>query len=205
MRPELPGVFLLGMAYGSTVCSLSCLPVLAPCLLATGRGFKDGIFLSLAFLQGKIVAYGFMGGLAAWLGTSLLRGAFLEPAIAGLVMIVVGGLLPFMKQGKCAKRCNRVGRRLPLFTLGMSTSFIPCPPLIVVLAAAGQQGNISGGIICGAVFGSGLMVSPLLLAAAGAAAIGSTVSMKSDSIIGVTRGLSALLVMGMGVRLILSV
>lgn len=204
MRPELLTVFVLGMAYGSTICSLSCLPILASCLLSTGQGFKDGMSLSFSFLQGKVVAYAFMGGLAAWLGGSFLQTTILPQPVVGMVVVAIGMWLPFVGQKKCSQRCGQSGRRLPLFTLGMTTSLTPCPPLLAILAVAAQQGSIVAGTVCGAVFGGGLMMSPLLLAGGGVATIGNSISMKSGRVIAITRALSALLIMSLGIRLILS-
>ncbi len=203
MLPEWITLFALGVVYGTTVCSLSCLPILAPCLLSTGRGFKDGILLSLSFMQGKVLAYAFLGGLAAWLGSSFLTNIIPQPII-GMVLIAVGILLPFMGQKKCSTDCSRVNRRLPLFTLGMSTSLIPCPPLVAILVTAAQKGSISIGILYGALFGIGLMISPLLLAAGGAAAIGNTINMKSNSVRIFTQTVSTLLIISMGIRFILT-
>ena len=63
---DLIGLFLLGLLYGATICSITCLPYLGPFLLTTGEGFKDGILSSFAFFTGKLVVYATLGGCAGF-------------------------------------------------------------------------------------------------------------------------------------------
>lgn len=203
MQLEWTSIFFLGIAYGTTVCSLSCLPILAPCVLSTGRGFRDGLSLSFSFMQGKVLAYSFMGGLAALFGSSFLNASSAQQ-ILGLVLIIMGIMLPFMNRRKCSSTCEQPNRKLPFFTLGLSTSLVPCPPLIAILTTAAARGDVVSGSLYGALFGIGLTISPLLLAGGGAAAIAKTINMKSPRIQLFTQALSALLIINMGINMILA-
>jgi thiol:disulfide interchange protein DsbD len=193
---DFGALFLLGLVYGATVCSFTCLPYLGPFLLGTGNGFQDGIASSLIFMLGKLVCYAVMGGIAAFLGRIVTHDG--TAIIMGTALIAVGVALPFLGGGECSKRCQIVGKRLSLFALGASTSLIPCPPVSAMLLLAAHQRSIGAGVLYGMIYGTGLLVSPLVIAGGGMALIAKHLRIEIRKIMPYLQGLSAVLIVVMG-------
>ncbi len=196
---DLLGLFLIGMLYGATTCSITCLPVLGPYLLNTGTGFRNGITSSLIFLNGKLAAYAAMGGVAAWFGSVLLPDKGIAKIIMGLTLIAAGIYLPFAARGKCLRE-RHAGRKLSLFVLGASTSLVPCPPLLALFALAAREGSLVSGVAYGSVYGLGLALSPLLIAGGGIAMISEKLRAEAKGFIPYLQGFSVLLLLVMGLR-----
>ncbi len=163
-------LFLLGMVYGTTVCSFSCLPYFGPYLIGTGTGFKDGVVSAGAFAIGKICMYSTLAGAAALFGQTLTVTPTLKQ-IMGLVLLAVAFTVPFVTRGGCQKQSQVVGKRWSMFLLGLVSSIIPCPPLAAVFLLAAQQGTVLEGVMYGFSYGLGLVVSPMLLVGGGFALI----------------------------------
>lgn len=163
-------LFLLGMVYGITVCSFSCLSYFGPYLIGTGTGFKDGVVSSCAFGIGKICMYSALGGAAALFGRTLIVTPT-HKLLMGLVLLAVAFTVPFVSKGGCLKRSQVIGKRCSMFLLGLLSSLIPCPPLAAVFVLATQQGTVLNGAMYGFSYGLGLVVSPMLLAGGGFALI----------------------------------
>jgi cytochrome c-type biogenesis protein len=171
-------LFLLGMSYGITVCSFSCLPYFGPYLIGSGTGFKDGVLSTCAFGAGKLCMYSSLGGAAAMLGR-VLTFTPTHRMIMGFVVIAIAVAMPFVAQGGCLKRSQVAGKRFSMFTLGVVSSVIPCPPLAAVFVLAAQQGEVMGGVMYGFFYGMGLMVSPMLLAGGGFALISQEIKQEA--------------------------
>ena len=77
---EAMGVFFLGLAYGATICSLTCLPCLGTYLMGCGNGFRDGIIASLRRFKddAKEVSSGFECGIGLENYGSIKIGDYLE-------------------------------------------------------------------------------------------------------------------------------
>ncbi len=159
---DAAGLFTLGLVYGTTVCSLTCLSYLGPYLLGTGDGFRDGVLSILAFGLGKICCYVFLGGLAGYLGQKLSYSPAHSWAM-GLILIGVALSMPLATKRGCRKKCRPGGKRASLLTLGAATSLIPCPPVLAILALAAGQGSMVTGMGFGLVYGLGIIISPLLV------------------------------------------
>jgi len=160
---EYFSLFLLGLAYGATVCSFSCLPYFGPYLIGSGTGFKDGVVSSCAFGFGKLFMYSALGGVAALLGRTLTV-THTHKVIMGAILIAVAVAMPFVTKGGCLKRSQVIGKRLSMFVLGVVSSLIPCPPLTAVFLLATQRGSVMSGVMYGFFYGAGLATSPMLLA-----------------------------------------
>lgn len=167
---EVLNLFLLGVTYGLTVCSFSCLPYFGPYLIGSGTGFKDGVLSTCAFGTGKLFMYSSLGGIAALLGRALTI-SHTHKVIMGSVLIIVAVTMPLVNQGGCLKRSQRTGKRFSMFALGVVSSLIPCPPLTAVFVLAAQQGELVVGVMYGFFYGLGLLVSPMILAGGGFALI----------------------------------
>jgi len=178
---ESSSLFLLGLVYGTTVCSFTCLPYFGPYLIGSGTGFKDGVISSCAFAAGKLCMYSALGGAAALFGRILT----VTPAhkmIMGVVLIAVAVTLPFVAKDGCLKRSQVASKRCSMFVLGIVSSLIPCPPLAAVLMLATQQGSVLNGVMYGFFYGLGLAVSPMLLAGGGFALVSHTIRQEVKEI-----------------------
>lgn len=201
---EAAGLLLLGLIYGMTLCSLSCLPYLSPYLVGTGKGFRDGVKASFVFASGKVFVYAFFGALAAYLGSKLEVNNY-KPIqyTIGTIVIVVGIALPFTSKKNCSGKHRQYGKRASLFALGISTSLIPCPTLIAMTLLTAQKGNMAMGALYGFLFGLGIMFSPLLLAGGGIAMLSSRIKEEVKGFTPYLNVLSVVIILMMGLRVFL--
>ncbi len=191
-------LFLLGIAYGTTVCSFSCLPYFGPYLIGSGTGFKDGVLSTCAFGTGKLFMYSSLGGAAALFGRALT----ITPThkmIMGFVLIIVAITMPFVTRGGCLKRSQRASKRFSMFVLGVVSSLIPCPPLAAVFVLAAQQGEVVMGLLYGFFYGLGLLVSPMLLAGGGFALISQKIKQEAKGFAPYMQKLSMVIMVIIGV------
>lgn len=194
----------MGLLYGTTVCSLTCLPYLGLYLLSTGRGFTDGVKSSLLFLSGKLICYTFAGGLSAYLGSILMpEESIFAKQIMGIAIIAFG-LSIFLtgRNGHCS-RIQGTGKTITLFITGVSTSLIPCPPLITMLLLAAKSGSFVSGATYGMVYGLGIAISPLIIACGGLSLISKTVKKEAGGIMPYLQGISAVMIVIMGVKILM--
>jgi cytochrome c-type biogenesis protein len=204
---DISGIFTLSIVYGFTICSLSCLPSLSVYLMGTGQTFKDGLVSGLYFVAGKLLIYGTWGGLAGGFGRVFELQAY-QSRWMGLIVIVAALAMPLAGRIAPACSCSKTrqqGRRLPVLLLGISTSLVPCAPLAAILLLAAQKGSVLTGISYGLVFGSGLLISPLMAASGGIALISSTVRQKVSWIGPYLQGTAMLILLFMGMRIFLEV
>lgn len=201
---EAGGLFLLGLIYGMTLCSLSCLPYLAPYIAGTGTGFKDGVKSSFVFLCGKVCVYTAFGAIAAYIGSKIVINDYrLAANTIGISLIVIGLSLPFVVKKKgCSGSHRTFGKRASLFMLGITTSLVPCPTLAAMTLLAAQNGTILTGAVYGLSFGLGIMLSPLLIAGGGIAMISERVKAEVKGFSPYLNGLSVLIIVMMGIRVI---
>lgn len=198
------GLFLLGLLYGTTVCSLTCLPYLGPYLLSTGRGFADGMKSSLLFLSGKLICYMFIGGLSAYLGSVLMLDKGMAPKwIMGIAIIAFGLSIPFVSRGKCCNKRQVMGKNISLFLVGISTSLIPCPPLATMFMLATKNGTLVSGISYGLIYGLGITLSPLVIAGGGLSVISKTIKAEIKGLVPYLQGISVVIIVVMGIRIII--
>jgi cytochrome c-type biogenesis protein len=200
---DVAGLFLLGLVYGATTCSLTCLPYLGPYLLSTGRGFKDGVKSSLLFLSGKLVCYMFVGGLSAYLGNVLMPEQSMTARwVTGIAIIAFGLSIPFVR-GECSRKGQTISKGISLFLLGLSTSLIPCPPLMAIFLVAAKSGSLVLGITYGLVYGLGLAISPMIIACGVLSLIARSLRIEVNGIMPYLKTTSTALIVFMGVRMII--
>ncbi len=201
---DAAGLFLLGLLYGTTVCSLICLPYLGPYLLSTGRGFGDGVKSSLFFLAGKLACYAVIGGFSAYLGSVLMLDKSVSAKwIMGIAIIAFGLSIPFVSKGECRKKGQAIGKGISLFLLGVSTSLIPCPPLITMFLLAAKNGSVFSGISYGLVYGLGLTLSPLIIAGGGLSIISKIIKTEVNEFVPYMKGVSVLMIVMMGAKILI--
>lgn len=202
---DIPGLYLIGLLYGATVCSMTCLPVLSPYLLATGRGFRDGVLSSVAYLAGKVITYAVLGACAATAGRALFADSEgTLRTIQAATLIVTGLALPFIAGKGCGQKSSVAGRNASLFALGVSTSLVPCLPAASMLVIAAKSGTLLHGSAAGLVYGAGIATSPLLIAGGLFGMIAKTVQVEALRFIPLVRGIAALVMIVMGVRMALA-
>jgi len=201
---DLISIFILGITYGTTICSMTCLPYLGPFILTTGNGFQDGMRGAFSFGAGKIIMYALFGSFAAFIGEVINPGREFTQ-IMGLSLIGVALVMPFINRLSCRKNCMQgIKNRLPLLFLGMATSLVPCPPVAAVLLLAAGQDSIVTGMGLGLFFGLGLTLSPLLLTAGGLGLISKHLHRETGKCMPYLRALAMRGLIFLGVKMIIS-
>ena len=195
------GLFTLGLVYGTTVCSMTCLTYLGPYILGTGTGFRDGLLSSLSFGLGKICCYMFLGGLAGYLGQKLTYSPAHTWAM-GLILIGMALSMPFVARRSCQNKCSQGSKRASLLTLGAATSLVPCPPVLAILALAASQGSVVAGMSFGLFYGLGIIISPLLLVGGGLALISQKLRQEVRGFMPYIQGLAMTIMILMGANII---
>lgn len=157
-------VWLLGLSLGLTACTVTCLPFIATWTLGREQHGHRALMDTLAFLAGRLLAYGVLGALAggfgAWFIRSLAGGW--GNAVIGLAGIVAGlSLLLPGRRKSCAGRPGGVAASPVL--LGAALTLIPCAPLATLLAACAAGGGALQGWALGSVFGLGTLLTPMLV------------------------------------------
>ena len=198
---DAAGLFTLGLVYGATVCSMTCLSYLGPYLLGTGNGFRDGVLSSLSFGLGKICCYVFLGGLAGYLGRQLTYSPALTLAM-GIILIGVAISMPFVTKRGCRDTCRQGRKRASLLTLGAATSLAPCPPVLAILTLAAGQGSMVTGMAFGLFYGLGIIISPLLLVGGGLSLVSQKLRQEVKSFMPYIQGLAMTIMILMGANII---
>ncbi len=166
------GVLTMGFFYGLTLCSLSCLPVIAPYLFSAGTGFKKSLHATGIFVAAKIATYSFLGAVSGAFGSIFLERIPQDRLLVanGLVIVVVG-LLAWRGKKSCIGyegSCHpATGRHMAV--LGLVTSLMPCLPLSAVLLYAASSQSMVTGAVMAFLFGLGTAASPLYYFGGGSA------------------------------------
>ncbi|PVX26497.1 MAG: hypothetical protein CW716_05830 [Candidatus Bathyarchaeum sp.] len=171
----------LGLLYGFTVCTSSCLPYLASYIAGIKAGFRKGVTVTAIYNTGRIAAYAVIGTIAGLLRT-LVDEAFFETyqtifsAIFAIAVIAIGVSI-FFKKSSCntcvpenvEPQSGLEGFRqkfdVRAFFMGFTKGFVLCPPLVAFLlyALTNYQANST---VLAVLFGLGTALSPMLILAA---------------------------------------
>lgn len=163
--------FLLGLSTGF-YCLASCLPLLAPYLMAEGKAaWKFNFSIFLQFLGGRFAAYmlfALLASLAGKAGQYALPPWLLPASMAGcgllMAFLAVSRVSP--QGGPCLlkKDLNPWFRRLPL-VLGFVTGINICPPFAAGFIRLLELADVMKGFAYfGGFFGAtSLFISPVLL------------------------------------------
>ncbi len=171
-----PGHFLLGVVYGLSVCSFSCLPFIGPYIIGSQPGFGLGVKSVLIFSLGRLLAYAFLGALAGHLGNMVSKylGGTLAETLSALLIIWLGYNLFFRAKGTCCskKDCRTTSKIQPnssiqLILLGITVGLIPCLPLSGILLDAANSHSAISGSWSTILFGLGTTISPLIILGGG--------------------------------------
>lgn len=202
----LLNIFILGLIYGFTTCSFSCMPYLAPYTIGDGRGFRDGIRGAVSFVSGKVFTYSFMGAAAAGFGSEVIKvNSRAAGYMFGAVLIMIGSSIMFRKNkqgcsgsGVSGKAVGKYSGKLPLFALGIMTSILPCLPLSALFITASGSGSAYKGALYGFLFGSGLIISPIVLAGGVLGFISGRLRTESPELKGFMTAVSGFILIFMG-------
>jgi cytochrome c biogenesis protein CcdA len=179
MLVTLPMALALGLVYGLSACTVSCLPYLGPVFLASDGGIRRSWRIMLPFSLGRLLSYATLASAAGmaghYLGSGIADGQ-VRPVV-GVAALLIG--LSLLWRRPPASRCRpsgdsprrRIERRdaqqalMPsgLFLLGASMALNPCAPLGTVLFSAAATASALHGLALGLSFGTGAIVIPSLV------------------------------------------
>ena len=161
------GVLAMGFFYGLTLCSFSCLPLVAPYVFATQSNFGKGFDATAIFIFARVAGYAILGAFAGLAGKVVLERIGLHgPMIfAGLLVLSVGFIVALKPRKSCERfiDASRPSRRSAghMATLGLATSLMPCPPLYAVMIYSATTQSATTGAMLAFLFGFGTLASPL--------------------------------------------
>lgn len=186
---SLPMAMALGLAFGLSACTITCLPYLGPVFLANDGGIRQSWCTVLPFSLGRLSSYAAMGTAAGVTGQYLGEGFgldWLRPVLGTAALMV--GLALLLKRPRpkyCAalqsdtQPLQRMDRGTPpaprtlmpggLFLLGISMALNPCAPLGTVLFSAAITASALHGLTLGLGFGIGAITIPSLVYGIGVA------------------------------------
>ncbi|MBC7130802.1 sulfite exporter TauE/SafE family protein [Candidatus Bathyarchaeota archaeon] len=164
---------LLGVSYGFTFCTSTCLPYITSYIASVGAGFRRGALITAIYNLGRIGAYAFIGLLALIFRVLITENALIVyqqyASIGfGAATAIIGANL-FFKQGKTQCSCETSALRglfdAGAFALGFSKGLIVCPPLMALISYSLASTAPIDSLILALLFGVGTVLSPLLLTA----------------------------------------
>jgi thiol:disulfide interchange protein DsbD len=194
----LPMAIGLGLVFGLSSCTLTCLPYLAPVFLARGGGIRQSWRTLLPFSLGRLTVYAGFSTLAGLAGQLLDEEALFDKVrwVMGVAAIIVGiGLL--LRRSTTQACTSQSTPELPLnqletgrpsrmllpgglFLMGIGIALTPCMPLGSVLLSAATVGDALHGLALGLGFGLGAIAIPSLVYGVGFAHLGSQLREKLD-------------------------
>jgi len=167
-------LFITGIILGSGPCLASCGPILISYVAGTKRTLSGGLWGWFVFSAGRIFAYIFLGFIAGIAGAGLFNRFYWEAP--GYIIWFLGGLfimflatLIFLGRLTHPKICQILNSNLiekdtkTLLVLGLLIGIFPCVPLVGILSYITMLStHFSQGVLMGAAFGLGTVVSPLV-------------------------------------------
>ncbi|MBF0455524.1 MAG: sulfite exporter TauE/SafE family protein [Magnetococcales bacterium] len=204
------GVLIMGIFYGLTLCSFSCLPIIGPYIFGVQGGFKQGFSATAVFVAAKVVTYTLLGAISGSLGSVVLEKIPADQLLAGSgILIILVGLLAWQRRNSCHMNGGnedmaacRPHTKRHMATLGFVTSLMPCLPLSAILLYSATSQSILTGASLAFLFGIGTAFSPLYYIGGGSAG---WISKKIREAIprhqGMLQKLSSIVLMMMGAKL----
>lgn len=184
MDPAYVLAFMTGLAGGFGHCLGMCGPLIGTFSLRDSSFSVSGRFLAqFLYHTGRIMTYGFVGGLMGLAGSFVNVAAGLSGIqngvmlLAGAVMVLMGlsiaGIAggtgwierynkPVLKAAGIVLEGTSLGRYLPL---GLLMGFLPCGLSYTVFVAAAGTGSAWGGLATALAFGAGTVPALLLFGA----------------------------------------
>ncbi|MFA5627856.1 MAG: sulfite exporter TauE/SafE family protein [Thiohalomonadaceae bacterium] len=187
----LPLALGLGLLFGFSACTLTCLPYLGPVFLASDGGIRQSWRTILPFSLGRLTSYAVFGWLAGYAGHAIDKNITSGSVhwVLGSAAIMVG-LALLLRRPSSSSTCRPTANNeqplvrqqikpprllMPggLFMLGTSMALTPCAPLGTVLFSAALTASALHGLALGLAFGLGAIALPALIFGIGVAYISS--------------------------------
>lgn len=131
---------LLGLGVG-TSCVAFCTPVLVPHIVADHRGAKKGLFTSVIFSLGRLVAYLAYALFLCVVGESLLGSisSSTSPVLVGMgiLLLVYGISISYGHHARpnvTSRVCSHFSSHNSTLALGVLMGLTPCVPLMMAMA-----------------------------------------------------------------------
>jgi sulfite exporter TauE/SafE len=169
-------LFVTGILMGSGPCMLSCGPILLSYIAGTKSSATQGLRCWFIFSFSRLLSAIFLGFIAGIAGTVLLRRYYWE--ISGYIIWLLAGafiaflgFMIFVGIDTRFNMCSALNRVMikkdakSLIALGILIGLLPCVPLIGVLSYITMVSTqYYHGVLMGAAFGLGAIISPLIFA-----------------------------------------
>ena len=209
-------LFLSGIFFGAGPCLASCGPLILSYIIGTKKNFKDSLKIWLVFSFARVCVYLVLGLIAGLIGQFVLDRFYQSKAVnflyvfTGLFVVTIGIFMIFGKKFNF-KICKRLDSYLignntkSIFLLGLLIGIMPCGPLLGIIGfIAAVSKNYSQGLLYGASFGIGTVISPMILLAFFAGAIPKLLSSKPKIYL-IFERICGLIICFLGLGLIISV
>ncbi len=182
MLPQVGNPYLaslvLGLFYGLTFCTSTCLPYVISYIAGIKAGFRKGIVVTSIYNLGRVAAYALIGaiiGLFKMFVSDTFLLAYQRYAFAafGVTITVIGASILLNKKPSlhaCNKTCvdlnvqGETARKFDVraFLMGFTKGLVLCPPLLGFLLYSATLSGPSDSVIFAILFGVGTALSPLL-------------------------------------------
>ena len=182
MLPQVGDPYLaslvLGLFYGLTFCTSTCLPYVISYIAGIKAGFRKGIIVTSIYNLGRVAAYALIGAIIG-LFKMFVSDAFLLTyqryafAAFGVTITAIGASILLTKKSSshtCNKACvdlnvqGETARKFDVraFLMGFTKGLVLCPPLLGFLLYSTTLSGPSDSVIFATLFGVGTALSPLL-------------------------------------------
>jgi cytochrome c biogenesis protein CcdA len=209
-------LFITGMLMGSGPCMLSCGPILLSYIAGTSRSALSGLYCWFVFSLSKLAAVIFLSFLAGFVGVIFLRRFYWEMPghiiwlLTGGFVVFLGFMVFFNAHGRfrlcnhsspCGIRHDTKG----LIVLGLLIGALPCVPLLGVLTYISMVStHYMHGILMGAAFGLGVIVSPLIFGSMIAGAITGFRIFQNTKFVSIFQRICGIILISLGLHIIVN-
>lgn len=214
MEYTAAGLFLTGLALGTSQCALTCSPMLGLYVVGSSKSWGDGLKATLIFSLSRLLSYlflGFVAGISSVFITDIFPSysfSFYVWILAGSFLSLLGALIilgkePHLKLCHLLKRHMIDGSTKSMALLGFIIGFAPCAPLLALLSyiALAAKGPLLGAFY-GLCFGIGpAVITPIVITGVLASVVPSAV-FKTPRIYQFFRQMCGVLLLVYGIKLI---
>jgi sulfite exporter TauE/SafE len=182
MLPQVGNPYLaslvLGLFYGLTFCTSTCLPYVISYIAGIKAGFRKGIIVTSIYNLGRVAAYALIGvliGLFKMFVSDTFFQTYQKYAFAafGVTITIIGANILFSKKSSshaCNKACANLNIQgemsqkfdVRAFLMGFTRGLVLCPPLVGFLLYSATLSGPGDSVILATLFGVGTALSPLL-------------------------------------------
>jgi sulfite exporter TauE/SafE len=164
-------LLVAGFVMGWGPCLAHSAPLLLPYIGATKGHWKDGLKIGLAFSGGRLLALGFLGGIATIAFSYINK--FFPPhrsgwlyGIVALFMIAMGVLIVIRKGLRIQTGKSICDKGIEsMFIFGLLMGVAPCVPYVAILTyiACVAENAVLKGVLYAVSFALGTAIAPIVL------------------------------------------